>query len=241
MRFTRLVVLTGLTLLAVQSAAAQDEGVSGRVRAGAGGTFIVGLPQGDFGRAVDRAYGAAFNGHYNITANGVLRLRGDVGYMQYGHESRETCFSSTVGCRVELDVVTSNGIAFGSVGPEVVLPLGFMEPYVNAGIGVSYFQTSSNVSGVDESASWAHTTNFDDAVLSFVGGAGLYIPVRISEKVPFAIDLSARYHRNGTVAYLREGDIQDQPDGTIRFTPRRTEADLVTLQLGVSFGIRDRR
>ena len=39
-------------------------------------------------------------------------------------------------------------------------------------------------------------------------------------------------------SYLREGDIHDNPDGSISFRPTRTRADLVTLQLGVSVGLR---
>lgn len=121
------------------------------------------------------------------------------------------------------------------------LQLGFAQPYVNGGIGFSYFGTASSVSGIDSSEEMGGTTNFDDAVLAFTGGAGIYVPIHFSEKLPFAIDISARYHRNGVVRYLREGDIQDNPDGSISFQPRRTEADMVTLQVGASFGIRGKR
>jgi len=41
--------------------------------------------------------------------------------------------------------------------------------------------------------------------------------------------------------YLRKGDIHDNPDGSISFAPRVSEADFVTVQLGVSVGFRAKR
>jgi hypothetical protein len=51
------------------------------------------------------------------------------------------------------------------------------------------------------------------------------------------LDLGADYHHNGTASYLREGDIVDQPDGSIVIYPRRTEANLWSFRLGVSVGL----
>jgi opacity protein-like surface antigen len=210
----------------------------GPIRGGAGGGFIVAFPVGDFRNHIDEGVGFGFDGHFNITRRGALRLRADAGFILYGHESREDiCFSNTVGCRVRLDLTTSNSIAYGSIGPEVMLPYGLLRPYLNAGVGFSYFSTDSNISGVNSGESVGHTTNLDDAVLALTGGGGLYVPFQIKH-TPVSIDVSARYHRNGTVEFLREGDIIDNPDGTIAFTPRRSEADLVTFQFGVSVGIR---
>lgn len=236
---TSLLILASLGF--VVPASAQEQPAPGPVRGGAGASFVVAIPQGQFADAIDAGFGLQLNGHYNLTSNGVLRLRADGGFVQYGSETQEVCFSSTVGCRVLLDVVTSNNIIWGGLGPEIALPFDFARPYMNASIGVSYFATASYVSGDNEDESFGETTNLDDAVLAFTGGAGVYFPVRISEKVPFGIDISARYHRNGRVRYLREGDITDHPDGSISFTPRHTDANMVTLQLGVSLGIREKR
>jgi hypothetical protein len=222
---------------AAQPIAAQ-EFERGPIRGGAGGMFIVALPVGDFRSHIDNGVGLGFDGHFNITRNGALRLRADAGFILYGHETREDiCFSNTVGCRVRLDLTTSNSIFFAGAGPEVMLPSGYIRPYLNAGVGLSYFSTDSNLSGVNSGESIGHTTNLDDAVLALTGGGGVYVPFQIKH-TPISLDLSARYHRNGTVEFLREGDITDNADGTIAFTPRRSEADLVTLQLGVSIGIR---
>lgn len=37
--------------------------------------------------------------------------------------------------------------------------------------------------------------------------------------------------------YLREGSIQEEPDGTISFTPIESETNLLWLQFGVSIGL----
>ncbi len=225
------------TVLGAQAVAAQEPTALRPIRGGAGGTFVVALPTGELADQIDVGGGFALNGKLNLVSSGALRLRLDGGFVQYGRETREVCFSSTVGCRIQLDLTTENSIAYGGIGPELMLPSGALRPYINAGIGFSYFETASHLDGVDDEQSFARTRQFDDASLAFTGGGGFYIPLRIRE-TPVSIDLGARYHRNGVVSYLREGDITDNPDGSISFTPTRTRADLVTLQLGVSVGFR---
>ena len=238
MRTSWLIGLNVILLAAPLSA--QEEGRPvGPVRGGGGAGFVIALPQGDFGNAVDAGYGGQLFGTFNVTGNGLLRLRFDAGWLQYGSEKFQGCFSRTVGCRVKVDVVTTNQIGFLSAGPELMLPSGFVRPYVNGGLGLTYFTTASHVPGGQEAI--ASTDHLEDGVFAVSGGAGLYIPIALSKTAPLAIDLSARYYHNGRASYLREGDIRDNPDGTISFEPRRTEADLITLQLGVSVGFRARR
>ena len=233
--FTALCTLTALPSLNAQ----ELDRPLGPVRGGAGGMFVVALPVGEFRNHIDQGVGFGLDAHFNVVSNGAVRLRLDAGFLQYGHESREVCFSSTVGCRVRLDLTTSNSIMYAGFGPELMLPSGFIRPYVNGGLGASYFVTESNLSGDDSGESFGRTVNLDDVVFAVTGGGGLYVPFR-TRNTPWSIDLSARYHHNGTVRFLREGDIQDNPDGSIAFTPRRSAADLVTLQLGFSIGIRGR-
>jgi opacity protein-like surface antigen len=208
-----------------------------RVVGGAGGGLLIGLPTGELANNIDVSGGFGMSGFYNLLSNGALRVRIDGGFLQYGSETHEVCLANPIGCRVRVDVRTANSMAYGGVGPEVVLTSGFVRPYLNAGIGFSYFETASSLSGDDDSAEFAHTRHHDDVALAFTGGGGIYVPMNV-KNTPLALDLSARYHRNGRMEYLREGDIRDNPDGTISFTPNRTDADFLTLQLGVSVGIR---
>jgi hypothetical protein len=48
------------------------------------------------------------------------------------------------------------------------------------------------------------------------------------------MDVGAEYNRNGVADYLAEGDIVDNPDGSLTLYPSRTEANYVTMRLGLS-------
>ena len=52
-----------------------------------------------------------------------------------------------------------------------------------------------------------------------------------------ALNLGAKYFYGGQATYLREGDITDNPDGSITLNPRSSKTDLVLWQVGVSFKI----
>src|SRR5262245_32592465 len=88
-----------------------------RVRGGVGGNVIVALPTGELADQIDAGFGVGFNGQYNLTPNGAFRARLDFGFAQYGRESREVCLSSTIGCRIVVDLITENSILYGSLGP----------------------------------------------------------------------------------------------------------------------------
>ena len=219
-------------LISAASAAAQNIGRrAGEPRGAIGGTVILAEPAGEFADAINRSWGGSAVGHYNLTR--FFRIRAEGGYMQYGSEKREVCLPD---CRVRFDEVTTNGIGFGSVGPELVLPARFIRPYVHAGIGGSYFSTSSHLDGVDDENDIGETTNFDDGTFLVTAGGGVYLPFMV-KGTELAIDLGVRYNRNGTARYLREGDIQTNPDGTISFTPTQSKANLVTFMMGLSVGL----
>lgn len=207
------------------------------VRAHAGGGLIFAQPVGEFGDFIDGSFGAG--GHFilNLDRDGVLGLRADGGFVIYGRERKRVCLSTTVGCRIQVDLTTTNNIAFASIGPQVGVPTGPVQPYVNASIGFSYFSTRSSVSGANDSDEQFQTTNFDDITFAWQAGTGLRIPVSTA-RTPISIDFGARYNTNGRVEYLRRGDIIDQPDGSITLEPQRSQADLVTFVLGVSVGVR---
>jgi hypothetical protein len=191
---------------------------------------MVAEPVGEFGKAINTSVGFSFAGHFNLTR--FLRIRGDVGYVEYGSESREICLPD---CRIRFEEVTTNSIVFGTGGPELVLPAGPIRPYAHVGFGGSYFVTSSHLDGVDDEEDIGGTTNFDDGTFLVMAGGGVYLSLPV-DAADVAIDVGFRYHRNGTVRYLREGDIRDGPDGSIFFTPTRSRADLVTFMVGITVG-----
>ncbi|MBR9989853.1 MAG: hypothetical protein KFH98_08870 [Gemmatimonadetes bacterium] len=195
-------------------------------------------PVGEFRDYVKHGGGLNINVAWPVQRGGPFALRADGGFIVYGSESRQVCFSSTVGCRILLDLTTTNSIAYLNAGPQLMLPDGPVRPYVNAAIGGSYFGTSSSVSGLDGNQDdFASTTNFDDITLAWTGGGGLLVSLSRG-RTPVLLDLGVRYHGNGEVEYLKRGDIQDNTDGTITITPTRSEANLLTFQIGVQIGAR---
>jgi len=207
------------------------------IRGQAGGALFIAQPVGEFDDYVGVGFGLGGHLLLRLDPAGVMSLRVDGGFLNYGRESKRVCLSSTVGCRILVDLVTSNDILFGSIGPQLAVPSGPVRPYVNGGIGLSYFATTSSLSGTSSANDdFARTTNFDDVTLAWSAGGGLYIPLRIGSTT-LAIDLGARYLLNGEVEYLREGDIEDHPDGSITLHPTRSEANLLVWHIGVSVGI----
>jgi hypothetical protein len=195
-------------------------------------------PVGEFRDYVQHGGGLNVNIVWPVRVASPLALRADGGFIVYGSERQRVCFSSTVGCRVELDLTTTNSIAYLNAGPQLMVPEGAVRPYVNAAIGLSYFGTSSQVEGTGGGDDpFASTTNFDDITLAWAAGGGILVQLA-GGRTPVSLDLSARYNGNGQVEYLKKGDIQDNPDGTISFTPTRSEANLMTFQLGVTIGAR---
>lgn len=201
----------------------------------AGITAQVAQPVGQFADYVGTGWG--LNGSFVLPlGTPLIGLRADLGFVNYGHESREVCLSQTIGCRVTLDLNTDNNIFYGGIGPQLMLPLGPVEPYVNAEVQLSYFGTMSSLSGSGNADSFANTTNYDDFTAAWSAGGGMSIALPF-RRTRVAIDLGATLHHNGVVRYLREGDIQDNADGSITLHPQRSEANLMVYHIGVRIGV----
>ena len=203
--------------------------------------FGIGLvaanPVGEFGLNVDDGFGLNLEGRFPVSGtDGVFSLRVDGGFMIYGNESRGMCFPAPVGCRIGVDLNTYNTIAFVGVGPEIAGP-GAVSPYVNGSLGLTWFVTNSSLSGADDWDSNFDTTNYSDWVTALRAGAGVRLRIGGSANRPVLLDLGAQYHRNGVADYLREGDIIDYPDGSIELFPIRSETNLMTFNVGVSFAV----
>lgn len=201
------------------------------------GVSLVGADAvGELEQAVDQGFGGQVWAAVPVLADGLVRLRGELDLVVYGHERLGYCFSLPVGCRVGLDVTTTNSIVSGGVGPELVFAAGRLEPYAFGTVGFAYFSTTSSVSDDSGGEAFANSTNFDDVVGAWTVGGGLRVRVRGGED-PIHLDVGLERHQNGIASYLTEGGIVDNPDGSITLLPFRSEANLVSFRLGVSFGI----
>ncbi len=235
-------VLVALVVLAGGARAQQlRRDYAGRGPAGWVGIDLVGAdPISPLDLYFDRGFGAQIFGALPLEATSYLRLRADLGFVIYGDEHRSVCFGGNVGCRIDLDMNTTNSIVYGGLGPEVVLANGPIEPYLYASFGFTYFVTSTSLRGTNDLESFASSTNFSDGMLAWRGGGGLRMRLS-SGRTPVSLDVGLERHQNGVAEFLTKGDIIDHPDGSITVLPNRSEANLVTFRMGVSVGIPHKR
>ncbi len=213
---------------------------AGDPRFDAGGALVVGQPLGEFRDYVSAGFGVDGNFRIRLDPAGWMALRIDGGFLIYGRETNRTCLSTTVGCRIQVDVITSNAILHGGIGPEVSIPLGPVSLYGGVGAGFSWFVTDSEVRGTaSQSEPFATTRNFSDGGFAWSAAGGIRIPVSSGE-TPVAIDLGIRRLESGRREYLTEGDITERPDGSLVLDVRRSEADLLLWRVGVSVGFSGR-
>ncbi|NUQ11568.1 MAG: hypothetical protein HUU26_04445 [Gemmatimonadaceae bacterium] len=239
----RLLSFAALILVIPAAASAQrfgrgDDGFDRAPRASAGASFSYGRPVGDFLHYVEQGFGFDAFVRGNVDPQGVLSFRLDGGYLIYGRETFRVPLSGTIGGRILVDLTTNNNIVWMGFGPQLTLPGRYFRPYANAAIGFSYFFTESSVEGSNsDNEPFASTTNYSDATFRYGFGWGLLIPFQ-TRTTEWAIDLGAAYHGNGQVRYLREGGIEDRPDGSIVLHPIQSDANLLTYRLGFSVSLR---
>jgi hypothetical protein len=208
----------------------------GRVTLGGGAS--VAQPVGEFKNYVNNGFGGSGHILLRLDQQGFLALRGDVGFLIYGHETKRVSLPNAG--RIEFDVTTSNNILTYAAGPQLAVPTGPIRPYVNAFIGGAYFFTESSVGGSDNASDFASTRNFGDNVPSYGYGGGVFIPFAVRNAL-IGLDLGARFIRNGHTRYLREGGITDLPTGGYTISPIESETNLVVYHIGISAGLRSRR
>ena len=194
-----------------------------------GGDMLIGIPQGDFDRAVGTGWG--FEGHgFATPPRQPWGLRFQASFLIYGSESFVSPYPGTKG-RVGVNVTTDNWIASVAAGPQLAVRSGPLRPYIHALAGVSYFATTSRIDSNDV-VLIAESTNYDDWTFRWSVGGGVNIPIGGS----VALDLGVAYVSNDRVSYLTEGDLVENGAGGVSFTPKRSEAKLVQFTLGVSAG-----
>lgn len=206
--------------------------------------FVVGVPSGAFRDHIRRP---GFGGNLFAGARfgrTPLVLGVDLGFLVYGRSVDTVPFSSTVGPRVRVEVVTTNNI----LEPHLVLRLqpdiGRLQPYVDGLIGVKYLFTETRVRDEDRSDNEdiASTTNFQD--LAWSGGAGAGLDVQVyrgaadEEVRTVSLHLGVQYLVGGQAEYLAGGDLDDtNGNGQLdeaELDIRRSTTTLLQPQVGVT-------
>jgi len=198
---------------------------------GWGGGALVGSPRGELGRQIGTGGGVYGHALYGAR-EGALAVRVDGSFFLYGSETLRVPFSSSRGLdRIEREVRTDNWIGDLVVGPQLTVPIGRVRPYVNAFAGVAYYSTTSELVEPFPIGPTLSSTNFDDAVFSYGGGAGILVPIG---KGRTAVDAGVRWVHGGRARYLTKGDLEDDGRGGVSFTPRESEGDRLEFRLGVT-------
>ncbi|MDZ7632785.1 MAG: hypothetical protein U5K74_15970 [Gemmatimonadaceae bacterium] len=194
---------------------------------GGGVRLINAQPIGEFKDYVNSGWGIGGDFRWFPANQQVLSLRADAGFLVYGRQTTSECFGA--GCRITVDITTSNNIFSGLAGPELQVPSGPVRPYVNAMAGWTVFWTQSSADGEDGGVDVFETTNLRDNIFTGALGGGVRIPLGRT----VSLDVNARRHFNGRARYLTRDSFGD---GTATPLVRESEVNMWTYAIGVSFG-----
>jgi hypothetical protein len=225
----RRVLLLALPVLLAAGTVSAETGPEQKSEWLGGAGFLVGFPLGDFADATDTGFG--MTGHGVFTPNGGafgVRLQFDA--LIYGSRSTPVPVPGSGGL-ITTDLTTDNWLFHFGAGPQIQARSGPVRPYAYALAGVGYFSTGTSL---DQNYYGSlSSTNYDDATFAWSAGAGLLIPVASA----VLIDVGVHYVGNGTVSYLAEGDLRPSISGAPPvIVPRQSEANVLALTVGVSFG-----
>lgn len=228
MRRIVLAVLVACATLTYTAAAQDFQGGLG---------FIVGAPQGEFKENVD-ATGYGVSGHIGYSPKAQPFMIGlELGYLNYGSETRTEPFSTTIP-DVFVNVTTTNNLVLTHLFLRAQPTKGTIRPYVEGLVGVSYFFTETKIEnknrGGEEIAS---NTNQDDATFSGGGGLGAMIKVygKVTERksLEVLLDFRTRYLLGGEAEYLKEGSIRRE-SGRVVYDINKSKTNLLTFQFGIA-------
>jgi len=204
----------------------------------AGGLYFnAGFPTGDFKDQIDRnAYGLSGQIFYS-PGKSPLAIGLELGWMNYGNETRREPFSTTIP-DVTVEVTTSNNIVQGFFVLRGQMPSGPIRLYGDAIVGLNYLFTETKIKDVDGGEAVASSTNQDDAVFAYGFGGGLQVPLysrpaRQGKPFVILIDGGLRYVFGGEAEYLKEGSIWRE-NGSVTYDVIKSKTDMLRLHVGVA-------
>ncbi len=207
----------------------------GEPRLQGGIALSIGQPVHEFRQYVADGIGGSGHALYRLGQSGAFAMRVDGGLVNYGRETKRIPWNDRVG-RITVDLQTNNNIFWAGVGPQLMAPSGILRPYVTGTVGFAVFSTTSSIRYRDTDEEIVSDDNQVDGTWAVSGAGGFLIPIVRNARSIVFLDLGARFHRNGSVEYLREGGIIDLPGGGVRYDRIRSAGDLWTYQIGVSVG-----
>lgn len=209
----------------------------------AGVNFLMGFPQDEFSENIDNP-GFGLSGHFGYQIPQTpISLGASLGFLIYGNESRREPLSPNIP-DIEVTVETTNNILTGHLLMRIqpTSSHAVVKPYLEGLFGFNYLWTETRLkdSDWDDDDDDISSKNYDDAALSYGGGAGLMFRVYQGKKensegvYAINIDLGMRYLFGGEATYLKKGDIKRENNQVI-YSPSQSTTDLLHAAVGVTF------
>jgi len=217
--------------------------VSAQPQFQAGGNFSLAFPQKDFKKNIgNTGIGGAGHFAYRLGRSPFL-VGASLGFWIYGSQTREIPFPGAE--EVTVDVTTTNSFVMGHLLLRVQPQTGSVRPYIDGLFGFNYLDTSTKISSQDSHSDGdneiASSKNFDDIASNYGFGGGLMFCVydavargHEGNLQGVFVDLGIRSLKGGKAEYLKEGSIRHE-NGNVIYDKYKSETDLVTYHLGVSF------
>jgi hypothetical protein len=217
--------------------------VSAQPQFQAGGNFSLAYPQKDFKKNIDNiGIGAAGSFTYRFGRSPFL-AGASLGFWIYGNQTREVPFPGVE--EVTVDVTTTNSFVMGHLMLRVQPQSGPVRPYIDGLAGFNFLSTSTDISSQDSDRNGdnkiAGSNNSSDIASNYGFGGGLMIRVYDAAARGHEgglegvfVDLGIRSLKGGKAEYLKEGSIRNE-NGKVTYDKFKSETDLVTYHVGVSF------
>ena len=201
--------------------------------------FLGGRPVGEFRNEENGGFGGEVTIGFQPFRRQPLVLRGSVGGLQYhavkAFGYQEACDES--GCwleEVEYNARSHNQW-YAYAGPEIMATDGMIRPFAFAMVGRNFFRSTANFKPTTPGGQEFSQTLFSSNNFSTAYGGGVRWMVSTSGR-NIGVELSGRVNRNVDAEYLTERGVVENPDGSVTITPRRGQAHVLGIAIGIWIG-----
>ncbi len=213
--------------------------------------FQVGVPQNEFSDQLDDRLGVGLGGFFGYRfGNTPLMLGADLGFMNFGTDTRREQWSTTIP-DATVNVENSYNLFHGDLLLRIIPPERTFRPFADGVFGFNYFFTETKIrdrgtTGPDDVI--ASDTNFRDTALSYGFGGGFQLRIYSDDgmgnngenatQTPYSVHLHfmARYMIGHEAEYLREGSINID-NGTVTYDVMQSETDLLHFRVGITVSL----
>ncbi len=202
--------------------------------------FIISNPQGEFADNVtNTGFGAAIDFGWHPHGSPLV-IGTNLGFVNYGRETRHVPFSLTIP-DVTVEVTNTNNIVMFDLFVGVEPVYGAVRPYFGGMIGMSYLFTRTTIKDDNDLDEIASSTNLSDVAFNFgpAGGVRFRVwenPEPVGAEVTVRdvlIDVGFKYMLGSEADYMKEGSII-RTGSNLEYDVYRSKTNLLIFQIGVS-------